>query len=750
MKNAMNFGTPLRLGQLAANPTGGERGGMYYDTTDVNFKIYENTSWVDIVSNVTLESEVAYLEGLIASTPSKIEWQNSVMFFQEDPPASPTNGDRYLVKGPATGDWLTPTNLENYIVEWDSATSAWVATAPTLGMFVSVDDKGDIYYYSGTGGWVLQLWENPTWGKGLSLNTADGAPGILSINVADATLDFASGAAGGLKVATNGIGFAQIDSSVMGSGIGVNPGLGKYYVDTSYVANTIAGYGLTANLGVLDVNVAALAGKIAINIDGTYLTGNGADTALAVNVAALEIALAKNVAINVDATYLDGDGADVALAVDTVALGGNVAINTNSAYLIGDGTNASQLAVNIAALELALVKSLQDELDATQGAIGDFIDGNSTVIGFIGTNYLDAEGTITNAAIVLDAQLKIASDLAENLVTLSGVDANDTVLGEFPGAVYLTENTLTVKGALAELDAAIDNVAQSFAVVAGNGISGDGTIATPLAINLAANSGLFVDVAGLKIAENGITSSMILDGAIELVDLSLDVLDYIAGSALFDNVTIGKNGSNQLYVLDNAITAMKLAAVLNTTDSARDIEISGANGLLVSADKGIVISSVAGLLSPNVKVSDTVDPTKFSETTYKHGISLASNTSDFAISVLGFDQTVHASEIIEYQLVDNVDSSKIRTGRIYVAASQGAATVSDQFVETASVGVSWNVGVSGNAVLVKYTTGDDDVVMHAQVIKFMVGPTVAPFMSTIPADGEEIIPADVVEVIPAT
>ena len=634
MKNAMNLGTPLRLGQLAANPAGGERGGMYYNTSDVKFKIYENASWVDIVSNVTLESEVAYLEGLIASTPSKIEWQNSVMFFREDPPTSPTNGDRYLVKGPATGAWFTPTDLENYIVEWDSATSAWVATAPTLGMFVSVDDTGDIYYYSGTGGWVLQLWENPEWGKGLSLNVVGGAPGILGVNVADATLDFASGVAGGLKVATNGIGFAQINSAVMGSGIGVNDIGGQYYVDTSYVANTIAGYGLTANAGHLTVNTSVLAGQIAISVDGTYLNGDGTTAS--------------------------------PLAVDTVALGGNVAISAISTYLIGNGTAASQLDVNIAALEVTLAKNVAINVDGT---------------------YLNGDGA----------------------------------------AIALAVDTVALGG--------------NVAVMAANGISGDGTTATPLAINLAVTSGLFVDAAGLKIAENGVTSSMILDGTIELVDLSENVITYITESALFDNVTIGKNLSKQLYVLDNAITAIKLAVTLNTTDSARDIEISGVNGLLVSADKGIVISSLAGLLSPNVKVSDAVDQTKFSETTYKHGISLLASTTDTPISVLGFDKTVYASEIIEYQLVDNVTTSSIRTGRIYVAAAQGSATISDQYVETASVGVSWNVGVAGNNVSVKYTTGADDAVMHAQVIKFMVGPTVAPFMSTIPADTVEVIPA---------
>ena len=111
-------------------------------------------------------------------------------------------------------------------------------------------------------------------------------------------------------------------------------------------------------------------------------------------------------------------------------------------------------------------KSLQDEIDAAEATIGSFMDGDGGVLGFSGSNYMDAEITLTAAMEALDTQLKTTTDLADDLVTLSGVAANATALGDFSGATYLTADTLTVKSALAALDTAVDGVAQAVGAVA--------------------------------------------------------------------------------------------------------------------------------------------------------------------------------------------------------------------------------------------------------------------------------------------
>jgi len=70
-----------------------------------------------------------------------------------EPPVSPVEGDRYLVASPATGDWV---GKENNIAEWDG--SAWVFTAPLLGMAVLVTDEVNIFAFDGTD-WIMPYGE---------------------------------------------------------------------------------------------------------------------------------------------------------------------------------------------------------------------------------------------------------------------------------------------------------------------------------------------------------------------------------------------------------------------------------------------------------------------------------------------------------------------------------------------------------------------------------------------------------------
>lgn len=62
-----------------------------------------------------------------------------------DPPGSPTEGDRYIVASPATGDWA---GKEDNIAEWNGTT--WDFIAPLLGMSVLVTDEVDIYSFDAT------------------------------------------------------------------------------------------------------------------------------------------------------------------------------------------------------------------------------------------------------------------------------------------------------------------------------------------------------------------------------------------------------------------------------------------------------------------------------------------------------------------------------------------------------------------------------------------------------------------------
>ena len=93
---------------------------------------------------------------------ANLEFQDSVISLLADPPASPSEGDRYLVIAPATGSFA---GKENQIATFKDG--VFVFTLPTVGMFVSADNVSDrLYYYNGSA-WVERFFESTTASHGL-------------------------------------------------------------------------------------------------------------------------------------------------------------------------------------------------------------------------------------------------------------------------------------------------------------------------------------------------------------------------------------------------------------------------------------------------------------------------------------------------------------------------------------------------------------------------------------------------------
>ena len=87
------------------------------------------------------------------------DWQDSVLTISGTPPGSPNDGDRYIVDIPGTGDW---TGLDDYIVEWDTASGTWDTYPPNEGFTTFVEDE-DKYYLYYNGAWAPM-------GEGISHN----------------------------------------------------------------------------------------------------------------------------------------------------------------------------------------------------------------------------------------------------------------------------------------------------------------------------------------------------------------------------------------------------------------------------------------------------------------------------------------------------------------------------------------------------------------------------------------------------
>lgn len=74
-----------------------------------------------------------------------LDWQESVLSIQKDPPTDPTEGDRYLIDEDATSVWSPHVDS---ITEWDG--SSWIFIPPDPGFITLVEDEGKWYMYDGT------------------------------------------------------------------------------------------------------------------------------------------------------------------------------------------------------------------------------------------------------------------------------------------------------------------------------------------------------------------------------------------------------------------------------------------------------------------------------------------------------------------------------------------------------------------------------------------------------------------------
>ena len=166
-------------------------------------------------------------------------------------------------------------------------------------------------------------------------------------------------------------------------------------------------------------------------------------------------------------------------------------------------------------------------------------------------------------------------------------------------------------------------------------------------------------ISGAKLTNATVDGAKLVDNSVHQVKLNSDVWTYIQDSVvLYDDVTIGKNGSKQLYVKDCAITTARLADELDTATKA--VKIKGTNGLFTS----------------KLKLSVDGDYAKYAEEVYKE-ITLATGPVS-ALSTLG------TTAVVEYRIKSGSD---YRVGTLYITPT----SISDEFVEDADLGITWSI-----------------------------------------------------------
>jgi len=145
------------------------------------------------------------------------EWFASVLTQQDNPPSTPSTGDRYLVGASGSGAW---SSLSNNIVEWDG--SAWDSTspdtgAPTAGAHVFIEGGSSnagntmIYRTTPSTGWVVAANATGALLKTNNLSDLDSASSArsnlgLGSLATQSSVDLGSDVSGTLPVANGGTG----------------------------------------------------------------------------------------------------------------------------------------------------------------------------------------------------------------------------------------------------------------------------------------------------------------------------------------------------------------------------------------------------------------------------------------------------------------------------------------------------------------------------------------------------------------
>jgi hypothetical protein len=262
----------------------------------------------DAVSKAQMDNAIS---AALADYASGLQWQDAVLDILSDPPASPANGDRYLIASPATGAWL---GKEDNIAEWTG--TAWVFTVPEAGMFLPVIDQPSNVYQWGGASWIARSWESTTASGGLTKvgmdirladtvagNGLDLSGGVLSVVAAptssgnnaasvlvtsagvyvlvDNSSIVADAATKQLKVGPSGITASHIATSALGNGlsggagspISVNLGTGLVFEGSAIRTDDIRSFQAYESLAAGDICMKHSSGKIAKFLPSAYIPG---------------------------------------------------------------------------------------------------------------------------------------------------------------------------------------------------------------------------------------------------------------------------------------------------------------------------------------------------------------------------------------------------------------------------------------------------------------------------------------------
>ena len=346
-----------------------------------------------ITDNLTAKAIFQELETAIEANTALVnglEWQDSALDYIIDntlAPPTEVSGDRYLLShdgGAPNAAWDGASAGD--IVEFNG--TIWVATTPTVGMFISVDDETTLLYYWGGSSWSTKAFESTTASTGLTkvgfdIRLAAQAENASGIEVT---------AAGVIQL--NDLGAFTTDGLAEGS-------TNLYFTEARVRASVLTGIDLTTNgtVAATDSVLVALGYHNANQLDLITLSGVAQG---AVDLGTFTgTTIADNVTIKAALQALETSLEEIDVNVnDLITLSG---VAENSSDL---GTFTGSIIADNVTIKAAL-QALETDLDAIQTLTG--VAAEATDL-----------GTFTGSTISDNVTIKAALQALETAVEAGG------------------------------------------------------------------------------------------------------------------------------------------------------------------------------------------------------------------------------------------------------------------------------------------------------------------------------------------